>query len=195
LCERRTNSFHRGVEQPPKRHLRPRVVLQLVLQTLAVTMSMLPRWLPSRERGDITCAWTIEPCTSRMIWSLTPPVTPPSWPSQGPPTLPTSRIHSTSDEPTPLLSRPEAPSTNESHSNHDPCWRLSHDLLGRHWCLGFAASTQLPTCLHPQVLQTRPSNPMESAGHMPFVSFYNVVIHEHDRRSLRPHRADDASIV
>jgi hypothetical protein len=36
------------------------------------------------------------------------------------------------------------------------CWRLSRGLMGRHWCLGFAASAQLPTCVHAQALRARP---------------------------------------
>ncbi len=41
---------------------------------------------------------------------------------------------------------------------HGPCWRLDRGRLGRHWCLGFAASTQLPTRVHPQVLRARPNH-------------------------------------
>lgn len=61
---------------------------------------------------------------------------------------------------------------------HGPCWRLDRGRLGRHWCLGFAASTQLPTRVHPQVLRARPNRlagcSPELRGHVPFVNFCNV---------------------
>jgi hypothetical protein len=66
---------------------------------------------------------------------------------------------------------------------HGSCWRLSRDLEGRHWCFGFAASAQLPTCLHAQALRASPFHlpalTGASKGHMPFVDFCNV----HDPRA------------
>jgi hypothetical protein len=63
-------------------------------------------------------------------------------------------------------------------SARGPCWRLDRGRLGRHWCLGFAASAQLPARVHAQALRARPNHlagcSPELRGHVPFVNFCNV---------------------
>jgi hypothetical protein len=63
---------------------------------------------------------------------------------------PAPRTLFTDSAPTPPLPRPETPSTDRSRLSHAPCWREEHDPVGRHWYLGFAAETQLPTRIHAQ---------------------------------------------
>lgn len=75
------------------------------------------------------------------------------------------------------------------------CWRLSHDLSGRHWCLGFAASAQLPTRVHALAMRARPARLPDSHRSSRATCRSSTsamsVIHEHDHRSVRPRRSCD----
>lgn len=81
------------------------------------------------------------------------------------------------DAPTPLLSAPKAPSAYESTESCS--WlALRATLDSRHWYLGLAASTQLPTRVHPQAMQARPSHRAgyspELLNHVTLVDFCNL---------------------
>jgi hypothetical protein len=102
-----------------KRHLRPRAAAHLLLRSLAATMiQRYPSGLsfpPLGRRHDLRRSF-VGPTASRVVWSLTLPVTVPIQAGSHRLVSAPPRTLSTSDAPTPLLSRPEAPSTDESHS-------------------------------------------------------------------------------
>lgn len=92
---------------------------------------------------------------------------------------PTPRTLFTDSAPTPPLPRPGTPSTDRSRLSPTPCWREGRDPVGRHWYLGFAAETQLPTCIHELAHAFSLDPPClagcspEQEGRMPSIDFCN----------------------
>jgi len=88
----------------------------------------------------------------------------------------TPRVLSTGNAPSSPLPKPKAPSTNESLEPRS-LLALGAKLESRHWCLGLAASAQLPTRFYAQVLCARPNHRAgyspEISGHVLSVDFYN----------------------
>jgi hypothetical protein len=140
-----------------KRHLRPRVVAQLLLRSPAATHHPLcPPGPPAPLGPGVTYAQPVWPLASRESWSLTLLSRHLLKPAREP-----TRLGNAKD---PFHERRANAAACQARSafrrriplNRGSCWRLSRDLEGRHWCFGLAASAQLPTRLHAQALRARP---------------------------------------
>jgi hypothetical protein len=116
-----------------------------------------------------------------------------------PPRLPSSRrldprrqgpFPHTAHQP-PWLSRPGATSTDGSHLPH-PLLALRVRLRGRHCCLGFAASAQLPITRSPALLQARSTRlagySPERLGRVPSIDFCNCMNSQARPRMPKPRR-------
>jgi hypothetical protein len=147
-----------------------------------------------------THTWLVGPHVSRTAVSQTPPVAPvvarplsqtPSAENRGPFPHP---AHQRRGFPDPRCLPPKGPSR--------PAARLRspRDLSGRHWCLGLAASTQLPTRVCPYGYGLGPRRlagySPERRGHVPPFDFYSCMELRAQPRVLRlrcPLRATEVS--
>lgn len=153
-------------------------------------MAVCSRWGPPRSR-DGTYPRRVGPRSRSNDLTTDTPCHTPCFPSsrrfdpkcQGP-------FPHTAHQP-PWLSRPGATSTDGSHPPH-PLLALRVRLRGRHCCLGFAASAQLPVTRSPASLRVRSSRlagySPERRGHVPSIDFCNCMNSQARPRMPKPRR-------
>jgi len=186
-----------GTEPSPRapnsreRHLRPRVTTWLAPRSPAVVCSRLFPLGAAPISGDGTYPWrsrprsrsndltTDTPCHASELFGFRRV----DLRRQGP-------FPHTAHQP-PWLSRPGVTYTDGSHPSH-PLLALRVRLKGRHCCLGFAASAQLPITLSPALQQAR-SNRLagyspERLGRVSSIDFCNCMNSQARPRLPKPRR-------
>jgi hypothetical protein len=138
----------------------PQAATQLRARTRLEPCSWL-RPFPLSPEGcsafpSVTPADLLSPARAEGTWPLTLPVAHFRSPEQ-------HRVHRREPEPFPpatrqrsRLSKLETPSSDRSLPPH-PSPKLGMWLSGCHWYLRFAASAQLPTCVHARLSRARPT--------------------------------------